>query len=406
MLTYLFTDVPGSGALWEEVPDATARAMARHDLLVEAAVARHGGRVVRPRGEGDGRFAVFACGAAGLAAAADIVRALAAEDWPTPRPIEVRAAIHTGDAELRAGDYYGPAVNRAARLRSIAHPGQVLVSAAASVSLPDGLSLRNLGLHGLRDVPEPERVFQLLVPGLPDEFPPLLSLEPARHNLPHQLDDFVGREDERDRLEDLLRRHRLVTLVGRAGVGKTRLALQIATHLLDTYPDGAWMAELDGLERVEDVAAAVASAAEGRGQRVLLLLDHADDATAIATAVLVPELLRAAPDRVLLVTARMPLGVAGEHVFPVSGLPFPDPAAALPPEELRSYAAVRLFLDRAHAVRPGFVLDADNAAAIAELCAELDGVPAALEQAATRLRALSPLQVVERLKRRALLRPA
>ncbi len=227
-LTYMFTDVPASASLWEEAASEMEDAMARHDQLVEGGVARRGGQMVRPRGEGDGRFAVFLRPIDGVVAAAEIVRRMTREPWPTPRPVGIRIAIHSGQSERRAGDYYGSAVNRAARLRAIGHSGQVLVSQAAASEaaqeLPTDLELRDLGTHGLRDLSEPEHVFQLVMGGMADQFPPLRSLDRARHNLPHQLDDFIGRHVEVLELTAALRSSRVVTIFGPPGVGKTRLA--------------------------------------------------------------------------------------------------------------------------------------------------------------------------------------
>lgn len=395
-VTYLFTEVVGSGALWDQAPEGMAQAMVRHDHIVEAVVRHWGGHVVRPRGEGDSRFTAFANPGGAVRAAAELVRKLTEQDWPTPRPIEVRVAIHRGAAELRAGDYYGPAVNRAARLRALGHPNQILVSqavASAWVEEPtEGLVLRTLGMHRLKDLSEPEEVFQLDVSGLPGEFPPLLSLDRSLHNLPHQLDEFIGREGDLAELRRALRRHRLVTITGRPGIGKTRLALQAGALLVDAYAGGVWLVELSGVTDTAVVPEAVAGTLppEVEGRQALVVLDGAD-----AVGHTVPGLL-GRPGTTLLVTSRQPLDAPGEEVRPLGPLGIPDPSDMAPLEALRQYDAIRLFLDRAAAVRDEFVLDHDNAAAVAALCARLEGVPAAIEAAAARLRALTPAQLAAR----------
>mgnify|MGYP001358458370 CR=1 FL=1 len=231
-VTFLFTDVEGSTHLWEQQPEAMRQALARHDAIVETEVARHGGVVVRPRGEGDSRFAVFARASDAVAAAVAIQQALHAEVWVTPTPLRVRMALHTGEADLRDGDYYGSAVNRCARLRAVAHGGQALLSGVtarlAGAALGETLATRDLGQQRLRDLGQPEQVFQLVAPGMPDSFPPLLSLDALTDNLPLQVTSFIGREKELAEVTALLGRSRLVTLNGPGGAGKTRLALAVA----------------------------------------------------------------------------------------------------------------------------------------------------------------------------------
>ncbi|MGH9264406.1 MAG: adenylate/guanylate cyclase domain-containing protein [Acidimicrobiales bacterium] len=391
-VTYLFTEVVGSGALWDEAPEAMAQAMSRHDQVVEAVVRTWGGHVVRPRGEGDSRFAAFARPAPALAAAADLVRQLTGEEWPTPRPIAVGVALHQGHAELRAGDYYGPAVNRAARLRAVAHANQILVSEMVARALPEGLVLQSLGVHRLKDLSAPEEVFQLEVAGLPSEFPPLRTLDRGRHNLPHQLDEFIGRDAELAGLRQALHEHRVVSVTGPSGIGKTRLALQTAASLVDAYAGGVWLVELSGVTDTavlaEAVAGAVPPALEGRN--ALVVLDGVDAAGHATTG-----LIQAAGPT-FLVTSRHPLDTPGEAVRALGPLGFPDPSAVPPLDALGQHDAIRLFLDRAAAVRDDFVLDHDNAAAVATLCARLGGVPAAIEAAAARLRALTPAQLAAR----------
>src|SRR4051812_11993580 len=248
-VTFLLTDVEGSTALWEQAPEAMRAALARHDTLFEAAVRDHNGVHIRPRGEGDSRFAVFPSAPNAVSAALAIQRAFAAEAWPTPSPIRVRIGVHTGEAELRDGDYYGSAVNRCARLRGIGHGGQVLLSEATTVlvrdGVPSGAGLRDLGRHRLRDLTEPERVAQVVAPDLPSDFPPLASLDPRPHNLPTHPTALLGRERELADVRGLFGDGaRLVTLTGPGGTGKTRLGLQVAADFLDDFEHGAFLVEL------------------------------------------------------------------------------------------------------------------------------------------------------------------
>src|SRR5215218_2780525 len=264
-VTFLLTDVEGSTALWEEAPDEMRAALARHDALFEAAVHDHRGAHIRPRGEGDSRFAVFVSASNAVAAALAIQRAFAAENWPTPRPIKVRIGIHTGEAELRDGDYYGSAVNRCARLRGIGHGGQILLSEATVALLrdgmPSGVRLLDLGRHRLKDLTEPERVSQAVATGLASDFPPLASLDARPHNLPTHPTALLGRERELADVRGLFEEDaRLVTLTGPGGTGKTRLGLQVAADLLDRFEHGVFLVELAPLSDPALVAPTIAQA--------------------------------------------------------------------------------------------------------------------------------------------------
>jgi predicted ATPase/class 3 adenylate cyclase len=426
-VTFLFTDVEGSTRLWEQHPDQMRAALARHDALIEALVEAHGGCVVRPRGEGDSRFAVFARATDAVAAAAAIQRALHAEPWPPETPLRVRLALHTGEADLRDGDYYGSAVNRCARLRAVAHGGQVLVSEVTAGlvrdTLPPGVLLRDLGKHRLSDLARPEHVHQLTGVGLPAEFRPLRSLDAYPHNLPVQLTTLIGREAEIEALRQRLHepQTRLVTLTGPAGVGKTRLALQVATGLLDAFPDGLRLVEFGSLLDPARVPQAVAEplgareepgralpatlAAVLRPKRVLLVLDNCEHLIE-ACAALAARLLRACPHLRILATSREPLGITGELTWRVPPLGLPDVVPDLPDldadqphavECLARAEAVQLFVERARLAQPGFALTSENAQAVAHICARLDGLPLAIELAAARVRALSPEQIAARL---------
>ncbi len=293
-VTFLFSDIEASVRLWDADAAAMALALRRHDEIIEGIVAGHGGAVVRPRGQGDSRFAVFARAADGVAAALAIQRTLGAEAWPTPGSLRVRLALHTGVADLRAGDYYGSAVNRCARLRGVAHGGQTLLSEATAAlvrdDLPDEASLRDLGEHRLRDLERPERVFQLLHPELPARFPPLASLDARPHNLPAASTALIGRERELEAVRDVLLREdvRLLTLTGPGGVGKTRLALCVGSRVVPDFADGIWLVELAAVADEALVPQLVASALDVRQEPgrplVATLLDYLQPAAAPAGA--------------------------------------------------------------------------------------------------------------------------
>jgi DNA-binding SARP family transcriptional activator len=265
VVTFLLTDIEGSTALWEQHPVPMAEALARHDTIVAEVVASHRGVLLKTRGEGDSTFSVFAALSEAAIAAIELQAAVASEAWPEVVRLRVRASLHAGEAELRDGDYYGPTVNRAARLRAVAHGGQILCSQASAQllvdRLPEGATLKSLGPHRLQDLARPETVFQLGHVALMSDFPPLQSLEALPNNLPVQLTSFVGREQEMAQVGDLLAEHRLVTLTGAAGCGKTRLALQLGAERLHDFADGVWLIDLaplgDGALLVQTVATAL-----------------------------------------------------------------------------------------------------------------------------------------------------
>ena len=418
-VTFLLTDIEGSTALWERGPERMRAALARHDALLTAGIEGHGGTVVKSRGEGDSVFAVFSRASDAVAAAADVQRALRAEPWPTAAPLRVRMALHTGEAELRDGDYYGTAVNRCARLRAAGHGDQALLSEASAAvvraSLPEGARLRDLGEHRLRDLQEPERVFQLVLPDVPADFPALRTLDARPTNLPLRATPLIGREREVEAVETVLLREdvRLLTLTGAGGSGKTRLALEVAAELRDRFRDGVWLVELAALAEPALVPEALASALgvrEGQGRPIpdalraflepralLLVLDNCEHLIH-ACADLVERLLSACPELRILATSREPLRIRSEATWRVPSLAAPDPERVPPePDALARYPAVRLFEERARAAHPAFLLSPRNAAAVAEICARLDGMPLALELAAARVKVLSPEQIAARL---------
>jgi len=419
--SFLITDIEGSTRLWEERGTEMAAALALHDALLRSVVEGRSGKVIKTTG--DGLLAVFGEPIGALTAALDAQRALRDADWGEIGALRVRMAIHSGTAEIRDGDYFGPALNRSARILAIGHGGQVLVSAMfatlAGDRLPAGVVLRDLGSHRLRDLDRPEQVFQVAVPDLPGDFPPLRSLSTRRTNLPVQLTSFVGRERELDELESLVGRHRLVTLIGVGGTGKTRLMLEAAGRLVDRFPDGAWLAELAPLGDPAQVASEVAralGAPEIPGQpaldtvqafvaekELLLLLDNAEHLVD-ATAGIADRLLAAAPRLRILTTSREALAVPGEAVLQLQSLscPLVSRAAGHEPEPVDLDAAgrteaVRLFLDRATAVDPAFVLGEQNVASVSEICRRLDGIPLAIELAAARVSVMSPDDIAKRL---------
>ncbi len=417
-VTFLFTDVEGSTRLWEQYPEAAHQALARHDALIEQIVNANAGQLVRPRGEGDSRFAVFPRATDGVAAAREIQLAFAAEPWHTPSPLRVRMALHTGEADLREGDYYGSEVNRCARLRALAYGGQVLLSQATYVlirdALPPGVGVRNLGEHRLKDLQRPEHVYQLVVPNLPADFPPLHSLNTVPNNLPTQLSSFIGRERELQEVKELLSRTRLLTLTGPGGTGKTRLSLQVAADVVDEFKDGAWFVDLSTLT---DPALVIPTIARTLGVRdtgerpalellqnylcdkeLLLILDNFEQV--IDAAPLVKDLLVNAPRVQALVTSRTVLRVTGEQEYGVPQFSLPDLRHLPPLEQLSQYEAVRLFIERARAYKAGWTITNENAPAVAEICYRLDGLPLAIELAAARVRLLPPAKILAQLSNR------
>ncbi|HUR49848.1 MAG TPA: adenylate/guanylate cyclase domain-containing protein [Acidimicrobiales bacterium] len=413
-LTFLLADVQDSTRLWEEAPEQMAVALARHDEIIQAAVSRFGGEHKSARGEGDSHFAVFASPRSAVECAVAIQRGLASEPWPDRTEISVRIGIHAGEVEQRDGDYYGTTVNRAARLRSIAHGGQTVLSRVVADAVgdpPTDVVLRDRGRHRLKDLAEPVHVFELSHPDLSDDFPPLMSLDGRRHNLPIQLTSFIGREDEMGMVRKLLAEGgRVVTLAGSGGIGKTRLAIQVAAELIDSYPDGVWLVELSNVTDPERVSREVLSVVGGPAEsdtltdlvgllsdrKVLLVLDNCEQVVAGAASV-VDAVLRACPGVAALTTTREPLGLPGEKIVRLAGMALPDDEDDRLAE---LFPGVRLFADRAQAVDPAFALDEQSRASVIRICRRLDGLPLAMELAAARVRVLSPQQIDERLQDR------
>jgi predicted ATPase/class 3 adenylate cyclase len=412
--TFLFTDIEGSTRLWEEQPERMRLALARHDALARAVVDAQHGIVVKMTG--DGLHAVFDDPSDAVGAALRLQQALADPAATDGVALSVRCGLHLGAVERRDGDFFGAAVNRAARIMSAAHGGQVLLSQSVADlvlhRLPPEAALRDLGRVRLRDLANPERVYQLLHPRLRGEFPPLRSLEATPNNLPEQLTSFIGRERELADVERLLRQTRLLTLAGSGGLGKTRLSLQVAANVLEAWPDGVWFVELAPLSDarlVPQVLATVLGVKEDAGRPVidavmrhvadralLVVLDNCEHLLS-ACADIARQLLQASPRLRILASSREPLRVSGETTYPVPALPVHDPREGVTPAALLQCEGVRLFVERAVAAQPSFQLTPANAAAVAEICYRLDGIPLALELAAARVRALSVDTIAARL---------
>lgn len=397
-VTFLFTDIEGSTMLWEQSPEQMMPALARHDEIIERDVAENGGVVVRPRGEGDSRFAVFEQAGDAVAAAAVIQKQFYGEDWATPRPLKARVALHTGEADLRMGDYYGSVVNRCARLRSIIHGGQTVLSQATRElvhdSLPDGVFLRDEGEHRLKDLSRPEHVYQLLFTDFSQDFPPLRSLTVIPNNLPILLTDFVGRKRELKEIRRSVEGSRLLTLVGPGGIGKSRLAIETAAELADQFRHGIFFIPLAPIASVDDVAQAVA---EGIGlslasddepqeqllnylqlRQVLLVIDNFEHV--IDAAGLVDEILHGAPDVKILATSRIKLNLNGETVFAVSGLHTDGRASG---ESYIENEAAQLFVTTASSAKPGFAVSQSDIESLNKILSLVQGSPLGILLAAS-----------------------
>lgn len=416
-VTFLFTDIEGSTQLWEQHPEAMKAALARHDALLRGCCEARNGYVFKT--VGDAFCVAFASPIEALLAALEAQRALSitSEVVTAVWPLRVRMGLHTGEAEEREGDYFGPSLNRVARLMSAGHGGQILLSVATQELIRDRLppptALHDLGERRLKDLIRPEHIFQLLAPDLPVDFPPLKTLDTFRTNLPIQLTSFVGREKEIAEVHTLLAGPaRLITLTGPGGTGKTRLSLQVAADFLDAFPEGVWFIELAPLADPALVPQTIAATLELReepnrsiltiltnylrAKKVLLILDNCEHLVE-AAAQLVETLLRTCPQLHILASSREALGVAGETPFRVPSLSLPDPRHLPPIATLSHYEAVRLFIERAVTVLPSFSVTNQNALALAQVCHRLDGIPLAIELAATRVATLRVEQIATRL---------
>ena len=415
LTTILFTDIEGSTRLWEQEGERMAGALAEHDARARSAVEDNHGAIVKSTG--DGLFAAFHDPLDAINATVTFQQSLVDPAVTHGIPIRVRCGLHCGVLERRDNDYFGTPVNRTARIMSVAHGGQILISQAmvdeVGARLPASITLIDLGSVRLKDLSSPEHVYQVVHPDLRADFPALRSLEATPNNLPEQLTSFVGRERELEEATQLLRGSRLLTLLGMGGLGKTRLSLQIAADMLDAYPDGIWFLDLAPIRDpsfVPNEAAHVLSVREEPGKpltqtlcahlksrKALLIFDNCEQVVS-ACASLANAILRAAPDIRIIASSREALRVPGEQIYPVLPLAVPAPAASV--ETLSRSEAVQLFIARAQLQKPGFTLTEREAPAIAELCARVEGIPLALELAAARMRSLSLQEINKRLHNR------
>jgi predicted ATPase/class 3 adenylate cyclase len=428
--TFLFSDIEGSTRLEQEVGTARyGELRGRHRQILREAFSAHDG--IEQGTQGDSFFVVFASARSAVAAAVAAQRGLTTEPWADGETVRVRIGIHSGEAELAGDSLVGLDINRAARIAAVGHGGQVLLSDATrglvQAHLPPEIRLRDLGAYRLKDLLGPEHVVQVEADDLPTDFPPLRTPDARPNNLPTQLTTFVGRAAELEEAAGLLSTTRLLTLTGPGGTGKTRLSLQLASTVADAFPDGVFFVPLEPirdpmlvLSRIATAVGVVESGARPIAdtlsdwlldRRLLLVLDNFEQVAAAAP--MVSDLLRSAPELKVVVTSRAALRVSGEQEYPVPGLPTPPDLSqlsgldrlqltaesrALDPAALAQYAAVRLFIERAVAVRPGFTVTNANAPAVAAISARLHGMPLAIELAAARIKLLSPDAILARLE--------
>ena len=415
-VAFLFTDIEGSTVRWDRHQAAMTLSVRVHDELMRAAIQAHGGHVFKTIG--DAFCAVFWNIQDALKATLDAQRALAGVDFSAVDGVRVRMALHVGTSDERDGDYFGPTLNRVARLLAIGHGAQVLLSAAAAEQLAQALpdvDLRDMGEHRLRDLAAPEHVFQLLAPDLPAEFPRLKSLSVLDNNLPLQLTSLVGRENAVAEIRDLLAINALVTLIGAGGVGKTRCALQVGAEMLDGFADGVWFVDLAPLSNPTLVPNVIASVFEVQEQpdqpllspliahlknkHLLLIVDNCEHVIYEASKT-VEAILRACPKVSVLATSREGLAIQGEALYHMPSLAVPDSPKDLTAERALTYGSIALFDARARAANPGFTISDETAPAVADICRRLDGIPLALELAAARVKVLSVPTLAQRLDER------
>ncbi len=409
LVAFLFSDIEGSSLKWLNHRAAMQEALRAHDDILRSAISAHGGEVFKTGG--DAFNAAFRRPSDAVGAAIKAQQALARHDWSAVDGLAVRMAVHVGTAEKREGDYFGPALNRVARLLTLGHGGQVLVTSSAAelvaAERENRHTLRHLGAHPLDDPLQPVGVHQVDVPDLPHEFPPLRTTENRPTNLPRQPTALIGRDAELERLRTLLSQNPLVTVTGTGGVGKTRITLEVGTRLLDRFPDGAWLVELAAISDATLVPGAVTTALDIdtssaktpleamvsrlKSQDLLLLLDNCEHVID-AVAAMVETLIAAAPKVRVLISSQEPLGIAGEQIFRLPSLGVPKETHVRSEEALQS-GAIQLFTERAKAADPRFDLDDRNASTVAAICRRLDGIPLAIEMAAAR----APMLGVDRL---------
>lgn len=415
-VTFLFTDIEGSTKHLGKLGDRYPPLLEEHQRLLREAFSGAGG--VEVSTEGDAFFVVFPNATDAVRGAVDAQRALASHDWPEEAQIRVRIGIHTGEGILGGDNYAGIDVHRAARVMSAGHGGQILITEATHAltarSVPAGVTFREIGVHRLKDLDHPERLFQVAASGLDEDFPAPRTLSARPGNLPEQLTTFIGRRQEVEGVKNALSRTRLLTLTGPGGTGKTRLSLQVAGEVRDDFENGAFFVALGPLSDPDLVPTTIAQALglredparpvietlveDLRDKSMLLLLDNFEQI--IDGGRYVSEILAACSNVKALVTSREVLHLHGEHEYPVPPLALPDPADLPPLASLTQYEAVALFIDRAVAVKPEFAITNENAPAVAELAARLDGLPLAIELAAAGIKLLNPAAILKRLENR------
>jgi predicted ATPase/class 3 adenylate cyclase len=407
VVSFLFTDVEGSTRLWESDPEGMAASLALHDQIMRSAIEDHRGHVFSTAGDA---FAVaFRSVHDAIAAATAIQLRLITADWPGPA-IRIRMGVHTGRAEERNGDYFGPVLNRAARIMSAGHGGQILLSSvtAADAELASDLTLRDLGIHHLKDLDEPEHLFEIRHPDLPVVERPIKTVDVRRHNLPDYLTSFIGRTRQLEELRSLLDTHRLVSLTGVGGTGKTRLAVEAARSAVSGLPDGAWLVELAPVTNPNFMMSTIADTwglRPGEGASIedvvsrylwsrdlLLVIDNCEHLLD-AAAETIKFLLDACPKLRVIATSRESLGIPGEAMLRVPSLGLSDDTHTLENSE-----AVHLFLDRARAVRSDYEPSPEEMVDIGRICTRIDGIPLGLELAAARLRSMSASELADRLE--------
>jgi predicted ATPase/class 3 adenylate cyclase len=415
-VTFLFTDIEGSTRLLQRLGDRYREVVDDHGRILRDAIASGGGTEIHT--EGDSFFAVFPTPAGALAAVVQAQRGLAGHPWPEGHSVRVRMGLHTGNGLLGGDDYIGLDVHRAARIAAAGHGGQVLISEATKSqvehTLPDGVTMRDLRRHRLKDIERPEHLYDLAIAGLPAEFPAIRTLDARPTNLPPQRTSFIGREREVAEVAGLLAEKRLLTLTGPGGTGKTRLALQVAAGKLDRFSDGVFFADLSPIVDPGLVPSVIAQAIlvreeagrdildtladHLRDRHLLLVLDNSEQVIEAGAAI--ARLLDAAPRLTVLATSRAPFHISAEHEYQVPPLAVPDPGDVVDVEMVIRSEAVALFTERATAIRPGFQITSQNASAVAQIAARLDGLPLAIELAASRLKVLSPEALLQRLGQR------
>ena len=399
--TFLFSDIQGSTRLWEAFPFLMNRVVSRHDELVHAAVRESGGEVFKHTGDGMG--ATFSTPDAAVEAALQAQLALFREDWGTIGSLKVQMGVHTGEAHERDGDFFGPSLNHVARLMSAAHGGQILVSKTAALGcseLPFRASLVDLGVHRLRDLSRADNIYHLRHPALPSDFSPIKSEKAG--NLPEPPDSLLGRETELEQLAARLNDARLITLTGFGGAWKTRLALELGRLSAGQFQDGVWLHPLAPITDTK-VLAREAASLFGIGEdsltgylsdkQLLFIVDNCEHVLVGAASLV--QLLLSSPGVTVIATSREALNLGGERTFQV--LPLPIPEDNVDHGTLAKFAAVQLFLRRARAASPAFQLTSQNAASVGEIVRRLDGIPLAIELAASRVKLLRPAEIASRL---------